>query len=88
MSSLGHFTSSFVGEGECENLIGRGAGLQEPRDSMRNHAGLAGTWSCQHQQGAFRVFHRSPLGCRQIARHLQLSSRTGKTVRRPQFYLR
>ena len=62
LHALLHLGRGAVGEGDRKHLGGRGQLLlDQVGDAVRQHARLAGTGPCHHQQRAFRAEHRLAL---------------------------
>ena len=55
IDSLGHFAGGLVGEGDCEDRVGRDVlFLDEPGDAMCDDAGFAGAGAGKDEQGTLR----------------------------------
>jgi hypothetical protein len=56
-----HLERRFVGEGHAEDLPGEDAAIDQMRQSIRDHAGLAGSCPGEHQQRTIDVEDRLEL---------------------------
>jgi hypothetical protein len=59
--ALAHLARRLVGEGDRQDLPRRDPAVEEPRDPVHQHPGLARAGARQHQQRSVAMFHRRPL---------------------------
>ena len=62
LGPLAHFGGGFVGEGDGGDALGFQAGLDQARDLVGDHPGLAGSGAGEHQAGPMQVIDGFLLG--------------------------
>ena len=63
--SSSHFSSGFVSEGQCQDLIRVHSALQQTHNAVRNDTSFSGARSCENQQRSFEMFNGLMLRIRQ-----------------------
>jgi len=79
--SSSHFPSSFVGEGQREDLIRVNSTLQQTHDAVRDDTSFPGARPRENKQRSFEMFNCLMLGVRKADSHCGGVERQNKTPR-------